>query len=135
MGFKVPIGYEEADDGGLNVVYDNDTEQSMHFIPTGGGSGGGSDSVIFNISWDLSNALDKSWLEIKTALEDGKIAVINGVDEESGAISRFYVTQVLDMSEDEVGYMVEAVTTFYNNPFCNQFVSETESGSLEPYFG
>lgn len=119
---KVPIRYKSSDryNAGVDVVYDD--ESKLQYAPfvyattasgDNGGDGGddeeGEDSMVIHLNAE-GTALDKSWSEIKNAVDDGKVCVlvddheennisikplynVYNVDSVYGCVFSFYVTE------------------------------------------
>lgn len=110
MGFKVPIGYRELEDKNTEVVYDDGSTWSF------GGSGGGEgEDEMFKIIRDSDGKLDKTYNEIKSAVESGKICCVYGRDDYDSANIVEYVTQLPDDISDNYLVTIWSYGTPTNN--------------------
>lgn len=138
---KVPIRYKSSDryNAGVDVVYDD--ESKLQYAPfvyattasgdSGGGDEEGEDVMVVNM---VSNALDATWNEIKSAVDANKLVLIKGVID-SGAdviyIGYFYVTAV---SVSEGVYSVECVYSEHSGAnvvaSVERFTANSSDGTL-----
>ena len=141
---KVPKMYKSSDryNAGTDVIYDD--ESKLQYAPfiyataESGDSGGGGDDEegedTMLVTFDPeTSAIDKSFKELKEAVNGGKIVFIPAVDEDD-AITVFYLV-VLDTSID-VGYTATFASVYHDDALDeNQvqtlvFVSATDTDNM-----
>lgn len=120
---KVPIRYKSSDryNAGVDVVYDD--ESKLQYPPfvyatTASGDNGGDDEEgedeTMLIIENSEMVLDKSFDEIKTAMSQGKVCVIQKADPNTAtALMYAYVAHINDEEENK---LITAITIYGGSP-------------------
>lgn len=145
---KVPIMYKSSDlyNAGTDVIYDD--ESKLQYAPfvyatnaqsgDSGGDGGddeeGEDTMIV-IFDEETNAIDKSFKELKDAVNAGKIIVMKDVvlDDETGfSVNMFYLTALDNQNADQYYAYFTNVSSDdgVNELWVRQFDATTETDSM-----
>lgn len=142
---KVPIRYKSSDryNAGVDVVYDD--ESKLQYAPfvyatTASGDSGGSqdeegeDVMFVNISSE--GALDKTWKEIKQAVDNGHFVVIKFGDATSSfGLEFYYIDSIVNTEVGDTPYRVNVHNSHHTSigeatVNYSTFSSSSEDGAL-----
>lgn len=140
---KVPIRYKSSDryNAGVDVVYDD--ESKMQYAPfvyattASGGNGEdeeGEDVMFVNIT--SSGDLDKTWKEIKQAVDNGQIVVFkNGDVNVANGLEFSYLDSIVNAVVGDTPYRVNVHSSSHTaigegTVYYHEFSSATVDGTL-----